>query len=91
MGLVGWASNYASPGLLFWVAEGPAPRHLQGRHAGGYKSSLKAVSQHVQIRAFVYHAALCDGHWLGGFVRICVHSLRNLCGYMWAVVMLNAL
>ena len=31
-----WASNYASPGLLFWVAEGPAPRHLQGRHAGGY-------------------------------------------------------
>ena len=37
MGLVGWASNYASPGLLFCVAEGPAPRHLQGRHAGGYK------------------------------------------------------
>ena len=30
-----WASNYASPGLLFCVAEGPAPRHLQGRHAGG--------------------------------------------------------
>ena len=36
MGLLGWASNYASPGLLFCVAEGPAPRHLQGRHAGGY-------------------------------------------------------
>ena len=35
MGLLGWASNYASPGLLFWIAEGPAPRHLQGRHAGG--------------------------------------------------------
>ena len=29
MGLVGWASNYASPGLLFWVAEGPAPRRLR--------------------------------------------------------------
>mgnify|MGYP005724849617 CR=1 FL=1 len=24
-----WASNYASPGLLFWVAEGPAPRRLR--------------------------------------------------------------
>ena len=24
-----WASNYASPGLLFCVAEGPAPRRLR--------------------------------------------------------------
>ena len=40
MGLVGWASNYASPGLLFCVDEVPAPRHLQGRHAGGYKLLL---------------------------------------------------
>ena len=55
------------------------------------KCSLKAVSHHVQIRAFVYHAARCDGHSPGGFLRICVHSLRNLCGYVWAVVMLNAL
>ena len=35
MGLVGWASNYASPGLLFWVAEGPAPRHLLRQARGG--------------------------------------------------------
>ena len=62
------------------------------------KSSLKAVSQHVQIRAFVYHAALCDGHWLGGFVRICVDLYGSimicvdlcvcvdLCGFVWICV-----
>ena len=48
-----WASNYASPGLLFWVAEGPAPRHLLRQARGGlqndYSISATAwVPPHVQ-------------------------------------------
>ena len=30
-----WASNYASPGLLFCVDEVPAPRHLLRQARGG--------------------------------------------------------
>ena len=45
-----WASNYASPGLLFCVAEGPAPRHLQGRHAGGYKLHVAVHMKKMRVR-----------------------------------------
>ena len=52
VGLAGWASKYASPGLLFCVDEVPAPRHLlRHRHAGGYQLFEGALVLRQSYRA----------------------------------------
>ena len=53
MGLVGWASNYASPVLIVLRRRSPSPpTPALGRHAGGYYCQCGSVS--FDYRAIIY-------------------------------------